>query len=160
MLQKELRIKTNLLTILAVFGLLAAFATVYLTNAIPNLMFGTLTAKQVDTVTVYEQHGEKTATLSETDMQTLCALLQNVRLQGRSARLYIAESCNPQYTVRLKSGIEFHISCYSDHYIVNDRGYAADDAHLDNFTAIGRQYMEHLENRDYFPRIAEREEHP
>ena len=160
MLQKELRIKTNLLTILVVFGLLAAFTTVYLTNAIPNLMFGTITAKQVDTVTVYEQHGEKTATLSETDMQTLCDLLRNVHLRGRSVRLYIAESFNPQYTVRLKNGIRFDIACYSGYYIVNGRGYAVDDTHTDNFTAIGRQYLDHLENREYFPREAAGEEQP
>lgn len=158
MLEKELKIKTNLLTILIICIFLAALVGLCLTNAIPNLMFATITAKQVDTVTVYEQHGEKTAILSETDTKILCDLLQNVHLQGCSARLYIAESFNPQYTFRLKSGIQFDIACYSDHYIVNGKGYAVEDTHIDNYTAIGQQYLAHLGNRAYFPREADKEE--
>lgn len=160
MLKKEFRIKTNLLTILVLCTLSAMITVLLLTNSIPNLMFATITAEHVKTITVYEQHGEKTATLSETDMQTLCDLLRNVHLRGRSVRLYIAESFNPQYTVRLKNGIRFDIACYSGYYIVNGRGYAVEDTHTDNFTAIGRQYLDHLGNREYFPREAAGEEQP
>ena len=95
MLNKEIQIKTNLLTILVVCILLILSAVLYLTNAIPNLLFATITAGQIESVTIYEQSGERNATLSETDVKALCELLQDVRLKGRSVRLFVAESFNP-----------------------------------------------------------------
>ncbi len=157
MLNKEIQIKTNLLTILIVCALIILSVVLYLTNAIPNLFFATITAGQVESVTIYEQSGERNATLSEADVQTLCQLLQDVRLKGRSVRLYIAESFNPQYTIQLKSGIAFDIACYSDHYIINGRGYIAEGSHHKNFIEIGEQYLEHLDSRESFPRETNRE---
>lgn len=157
-LKKEIHIKTNLLTILVICTLLIVSTALYLTNGVQNLMFATISAEQVDSITIYEQFGEKTATLSQTDVETLAPMLRKVRLVGRSVRLFAAETINPQYTVQLKSGIYFDIACYKEHYIVNGRGYIAKDSHHNNYTAIGRQYLELLENREYFPREADREE--
>lgn len=156
MRNKEIRMKTNLLTILIVCILLILSAVLYLTNAIPNLFFATITAGQIEFVTIYEQSGEKNAALSEDDVKALCQLLQDVHLKGRSVRLYAAENFNPQYTVQLKSGIEFDIACYSDHYIINGRGYIAEGPHHSNFVEIGEQYLEHLDSREYFPRETNR----
>lgn len=157
MLKKEIQVKTNLLTILIICTLLVVSAVLYLTNGVQNLVFATITAGQVDTITIYEQFGEKNAILSETDEDMLVSLLRNVRLVGRSVRLFAAEAMNPQYTVQLKSGMRFDIACYEDHYIVNGRGYVTEGSHYDNYTAIGQQYIEHLENREYFSREADRE---
>lgn len=156
MLKKEIQVRTNLLTILIICILLIVVVVIRLTNSVQNLMFATISAGQVDTITIHEQYGERNATLSEIDVRALSALLQNVRLLGRSARLIEAENMNPQYTVQLKNDIQFDIACYADHYIINGRGYAVKDSHYNNYTAIGQQYMEFLENRDYFPREADR----
>lgn len=158
MLNKEIQIKTNLLTILIACTLIILSAVLYLTNAIPNLFFATITAGQIESVTIYEQSGERNATLSETDVKVLCQLLQDVRLKGRSVRLFIAESFNPQYTIQLKSGVAFDIACYSDHYIINGRGYIAEGAHHNNFIELGEQYLEHLDSGEYFPRETNRED--
>ena len=157
-LKKEIQVKTNMLTILIICTLLVVSAVLYLTNGVQNLMLATISAEQVDTITIYEQFGENNATLSQTDVETLVPLLRKVRLVGRSVRLFAAESINPQYTVQLKSGMRFDIACYEDHYIINGRGYATEGSHYDNYTAIGQQYIERLENREYFPREADREE--
>ena len=158
MFSKEIQIKTNLLIILMVCMLLIILVVLCLTNVIPNLFFATITAGQIDSVTIYEQSGERNATLSETDVKALCELLQDVRLKGRSVRLFIAESFNPQYTIQLKSGIAFDIACYSDYYIINGRGYIAEGSHHNNFIEIGEQYLEHLGSREYFPRETNRED--
>ena len=157
-LKKEIQVKTNLLSILIICTLLVVSAMLYLTNGVQNLMFATISAEQVDTITIYEQFGEKNAVLSQADVETLVPLLRKVRLIGRSVRLFAAESINPQYTVQFKNGICFDIACYGEHYIVNGRGYIAKDSRYNNYTAIGRQYLELLENREYFPREADREE--
>lgn len=157
-LNKEIHIKTNLLTILIICTLLIVSAVLYLTNGVQNLMFATISAEQVDTITIYEQFGENNATLSQTDVETLVPMLRKVRLVGRSVRLFAAESINPQYTVQLKSGICFDIACYGEHYIVNGRGYIVEDSSYNSYTTIGRQYLEFLENREYFPREADKEE--
>ena len=157
-LKKEIQVKTNFLTILIICTLLVVSAVLYLTNGVQNLMFATIFAEQVDNITVYEQYGERAATLSETDVDTLVLLLRNVRLVGRPVKLVAAENFNPQYTVRLKNNINFDIACYEEHYIINGQGYIAKDSHYDNYTAIERQYLEFLENREYFPREADRED--
>lgn len=152
MLNKVIQIKTNLRTVLIVCAVLAVVVILYLTNGVQNLMLATIFPGQVDTVTVYEQSGERSATLSETDVAALCPLLRNVRMNGRSVRLSAADSLNPYYTVRLKSGIQLTIACYGDHYIINGRGYAAENAQHKNYGAIVKLYEEHRVNREYFPR--------
>lgn len=156
-LNKEIHIKTNLLTILIICTLLVVSAALYLTNGVQNLMFATLSAEQIDTITIYEQFGDKNAILLEDDVEELVPQLRKVWLVGHSVRLVAAESMNPQYTVQLKNGICFDIACYEDHYIINGRGYAAEGPLYDNYTAVGQRYFEHLENREYFPREADRE---
>ncbi len=157
-LKKEIHIKTNLLTILILCTLLIMSVVLCLTNGVKNLMLATLSAEQVGTITIYEQFGEYNAILSQTDVETLVPLLQKVRLIGRSVRLSAADTINPHYTIRLKSGICFDIACYEEYYIVNGRGYSASDSDYSNYTAIGLQYLSFLENREYFPREADREE--
>lgn len=154
-LNKEIQVKTNLLTICIICTLLIVSVALYLTNGVQNLVFASISAGQVDTITIHEQDGEKNATLSETDVKALSVLLQNVRLLGRSVKLMSAENFNPQYTVQLKNNIHFDIACYADHYIINGRGYAVKDSHYNNYIAIGQQYLDFLVNREYFPREAD-----
>lgn len=151
-MKSVLQIKTNLLTIVIVCVIVVAGVVIYGTNSVQNLFFALLSAEQVESVTVHQQFDDKAVKLSESDMQQLLPLLQKVRLKGNSVRLYSGESMNPQYTVRLKNGISFQIACYGDHYIINGRGYPISDRLEDNYAALGRLYMEHLENRTYFPR--------
>ena len=154
---KEIQVKTNLLTIYMICTLLVVSVALYLTNGVQNLMLATISAEQVDTITIYEQFGEKKATLSQTDVETLVPLLRKVWLVGRSVRLFAAESMNPQYTVQLKNGTRFDMACYEDHYIINGRGYAAEGSLYDNYIAIEQKYLEFLGNREYFPREVNRE---
>ncbi len=153
---KEIQIKTNLLTILIVCTLLFVPAVFFLTNGVQNLMFATISVEQVDTITVNAQTGERNATLSQTDVEALVPLLRKVRLVGRSVRLYETEVRNPQYTVQLKSGKCFDIACdkgyRTGYYIVNGRGYIVKDSHDNNRMAINELYHDFLANREYFPR--------
>lgn len=150
-LNKSITIKTNLLTILIVCTLLVIVVLLCLTNGLQNAVLATISEKQVDSVTIYEQFGERSATLCETDMHDLSYLLRHVRLTGHSVRLAAADQINPQYAVRLKSGLQFTISCYDDYYIINGRGYAVKSTQTEHHRAIGELYLKQLSNREYFP---------
>lgn len=151
-MKRIIQIKTNLLTIVIVCFIVVAGVVIYGTNSVQNLCFASLSADRVSAITVHQQFDQEEAQLLEADVKTLVQLLRKVRLTGRSVRLSAAENNNPQYTVRLKNGISFQIACYEDHYIINGRGYPISDQLEDNYAALGRLYMEHLENRTYFPR--------
>lgn len=151
--KKTILIKTNLLTIVIVCIVVALAALLYVTNGVQNLFFATMSTNQVASVAVNERSSEESAMLSADDIARLVPLLQGVRLKGRSVRLFSAETMNSQYTVRLKSGVCFDVACYSDHYIINGRGYAIPEGHKDdNYSHIVRLYQEHLDDREYFPR--------
>ena len=156
-MKKTIQIKTNLLTIVIVFIVLMAAVVFFPLNGVQNLVFTLISADQVDSVTVHQQFDEANALLTEGDTQTLLPMLKAGRLTGESVRLFAGESINPQYTVRLKNGISFDIACYEDHYIIDGRGYPVSDRQKDNYTAIGRLYVEHLSNRTYFPRTKDGE---
>lgn len=156
MWKKTILIKTNLLTIIIVVAVLAAAIALYVTNGIQNLFFACITPGQVSSVTVYWQSGDRQAQLSEEDVKTLTLLLDGIRLKGDSVRILPAESLNPQYRVQLNSGVSFDIACYEQYYIVNGRAYYVEEVSSDgafaNYRAIGNLYLEHLGNREYFPR--------
>lgn len=159
MLKKTIQIKTNLLTILIVVTVIAAGIAVYATNGMANLFFALLSPDRVETVTVHSQFRQQEANLSDKDIQALVPLLKSTRLKGDSVRIFAGESLSPQYTVTLKSGLHFDIACYDDHYIINGRGYSVGDKNAQNtqyanYIALGKQYLEYLENEAYFPREA------
>lgn len=112
-------------------------------------MLASLTADQVDTVTVY--FGNRSAILSQADVERVVPLLQNIHLQGQSVRLTAAEK-NPCYSVRLKSGKIFTLTCYNDYYIVDGRSYSVTAYQQSNYDAIEDLYEDLLGNREYFPR--------
>ena len=149
---KSIKIKTNLLTILLCCLLAAVIVAVCFTNCIPNLMFTVLPQRGVETVTIHEQSDDRSATLSQEDVQILLPLLSKIRLTGESVRLRKAEIFNPMYTIRLNSGICLTVACYGDYYIVNGKGYEVKDAHQHHYSAIVRLYEEQSQNRTYFPR--------
>ena len=114
-------------------------------------MLTSLTVDQIDTVTVYYQFSERSAYLSQTDVEQLIPLLQNISLRGRSVRLTVAEK-NPYYSVRLKNGKIFTVMWFDGYYIVDGRGYLVNEGQQSNYEAIDSLYQTHLDNREYFPR--------
>lgn len=158
-LKKTVTLKTNLLTILIVLFVGVIAVCLLVNNGAWNLMFGLLTPKQIESVTVYDPSGDRQAALTPEDAEALAYLLRKVQLEGASVRLLSAEDFSPQFRVRLTGGITFTIACYEDCYIVNGRGYyagdkAAEDADHINYQTIARLYDAHLQNREYFPREA------
>ena len=124
-------------------------AVLCFTNVRKNLMLASLTANRVDTVTVF--FGSQSATLSQADVEQLVPLIQTISLQGRSVRLTVAEEY-PCYSVRLKSGKIFTLTCYNNYYIVDGRSYPVTPYRQSNYDAIQRLYEDHCGNREYFPR--------
>ena len=148
----ELKIAPWVLLLMAV--VIGLVAVLIFTNAAKNLVFLSLSADAVDSIVIHEQFEEQSATLSREDAEAVILLLQQIRLRGRSVRLYTAESINPCYTVCLRSGRKLQVAYYGDYYIVNGRGYRAEDLHEANGKALLELYLEQLSNREYFPREA------
>lgn len=136
---------------------IAMGAMLIFTNTAKNLTFMSLSADAVESVVIHEQFGEQSAVLSQEDAEAVITLLQKIRLTGRSVRLYTAESINPCYTVCLRFGVTHQVAYYHGYYIVNGRGYRAEDIYAANGEAIFNLYLEQLSNREYFPRESGRE---
>ena len=161
-LMKRSKVRLHWSMILIVVIMAAVAIILYATNAVQNLFFASIRMEQIDEITVYAQFGERKAILSEEDVGALVSLLKRVRLKGRDRRVYAVENYNPQYSVRLDNGIYFNIACYDNCYIVDGKGYYVGESiqtnkDYINYGLIGLGYLEHLENRNYFPREVDRE---
>lgn len=127
MLKKVITIRIPLMAICAIVGVLLAAALLWLTNVIPNLRLATIRPDQIESVTAFH-YPDRQAILNPEDTQSLAQLLPKIVLKGRPARIFSAESLGPQFRVQMKNGDSVEISCYSQHYIFDGRGYDAEDS--------------------------------
>lgn len=135
--------------LLYAFGVIVILAVLLgMTNALPNLRFALL-PDQVESIVVFHTSLDAQAVLTPEDTRELAEAMSKVVLVGKSVRVMMEDDYGPQFRVQLKNGDSFTFSCWSDHYVLNGRGYDAGATDL-IYRDIYTRYQS-CNNRSYFP---------
>lgn len=155
--------KALLLIILLVFVLAAAWVIIMQGHLSCNLFFRYLTSKEIESIVVFGYNSERTAELSQEEIEELVPMLNKIRLKEELCEpVLLVGGHGPQYHIKLRNGTEFDFTVDTAssgaYYTFDEKMYyagsgddpdSADD--VENAWHIRELFEGHL--KEYFPEL-------